>query len=1157
MSNKKRLFIFTSMFILGCAQNSFCQSLSNYRSKKILVSQDTTVIDSLSIIPNSFTISGFDTSSYKLLFSEGKLVLKEAVGTTINVTYKVFPFNVSKQLQRKIKNKNKDGPSYNPYNITKKNSVVSDIFGENTLNKSGSISRGINFGNTRDLSISSNLNLQLIGRVQDIEIAAAITDNNIPIQPEGNTQQLQDFDQVSVQFSKNGHKLIAGDYTLKESTDQFLRFNKKAQGLNYTGKFLSTKTKAENNINFGAAISRGKFGRNVIVGVEGNQGPYQLSGSENEQFIIILSGSEKIFIDGRRLKRGLENDYVIDYNSGDITFTSNQLITKDKRITVEFQYSDRNYSRTLFNLNNTFKISNKTSVNVKFYSEQDMKFQQLLQTLSSEDIALLSSVGDSLQDAVVQKTDSVEFNTNQVLYEKMDSVVDALTYEVYKYSTNPTKAIFQLSFSLVGKNKGYYVQEISAVNGRVYSWIAPVNNVPQGQYEPELQIISPKQKQMMTATVQHQFSNNIKYFIETAISNNNKNLFSSKHKEDDQGLAIKSALQFEKKLKSTGWELTGQQDYQLISKNFNAIERFRSTEFERNWNSSATSIQHNEHSFSLSMKLLKDKLLKSSIQSSYIDRGSSYQGLKNNAEINYNLWKGSSVHGKGSLLNTKGEFTHSNFIRHEVSITQNLKIINAKLFQKTENKLTRLNDTDSLLNATTSDNFKLFGIHLTNTTNKSTEFGLMYTHRLDYIPVNKQVKLATTADDYEFLFQKRNKKKNALLKFKSVFRQLHINDSSITYSKSENTLLNRLEFDFSLLKGMISSKSFFEIGTGNELKREFTYVQVTAGQGIYAWNDYNLDGVQQLNEFVTTNFTDLKEYIRVFLPSTNFIRTFNNQLTQTISVNPRRYLKQNSNTSKFISRFSNQTFLRLNQKNAKDNTAIVSVPFKGSIDDSTLISINSSFRSTIYFNRSNPIFGLNYSITDNQNKSLLLHGFDTRRLYSQIVSIRYNVIRSITVLVKVEQNQKSTFSQIFSSDDYEITSNNINPKIQFQSHSKFRIALKSEYKDKKNSPAYGTESSIYSSVGMETNYSMPKTGRLNFEFNFIKTSFHGNSDTEASSPLQFEMLEGLQVGNNYTWTARYQQTFKNNLQANVSYEGRSSPGFKVVHTGTFQIQLLF
>ena len=138
------------------------------------------------------------------------------------------------------------------------------------------------------------MNLKLAGTFQGIEILASITDNNIPIQPQGNTQTLQDFDKVFIQFSKDGHRLIAGDFQTKESNDIFLKYNKKAQGLSYTGKYASKlfKQPAALNIKSDVALSRGKFNRQSILGVEGNQGPYQLFGAENERFIIVLSGTE-------------------------------------------------------------------------------------------------------------------------------------------------------------------------------------------------------------------------------------------------------------------------------------------------------------------------------------------------------------------------------------------------------------------------------------------------------------------------------------------------------------------------------------------------------------------------------------------------------------------------------------------------------------------------------------------------------------------------------------------------------------------------------------------------------------------------------------------------------------------------------------------------
>ena len=205
--------------------DSHAQSLYNYRVKSLANLADTFYFDSLSIIPGSLIILDAENNlvsenSYWVDYPNAILALPPSYENRkfpLEMSYRVFPISFTAERTHKNATLLVPDPSEltDPFVYTYKKSG-SDIFGMGSINKSGSISRGVNFGNSQDVTINSSLDLRLAGKVSDnVSILAAITDDNIPIQPEGNTQQIQEFDKVFIQLYDKNTTLIAGDCELR------------------------------------------------------------------------------------------------------------------------------------------------------------------------------------------------------------------------------------------------------------------------------------------------------------------------------------------------------------------------------------------------------------------------------------------------------------------------------------------------------------------------------------------------------------------------------------------------------------------------------------------------------------------------------------------------------------------------------------------------------------------------------------------------------------------------------------------------------------------------------------------------------------------------------------------------------------------------------
>lgn len=1146
-----------SFLLFSVIPELFTQSFSNQRTVTLSLDSSKVRLDSLSIIPNTLTIIyGIEEGQFEVNDLTAILTVKDSsvLGSEIALGFRVFNFNLSETYQHKstdIMLKNIRHHQPNPIPITTFAEFMRD---EASFVSTGSISRGFAMGNNQDIVLNSTLNLQLAGMLsEELEISANITDRNLPIQPEGNTVMIQDFDRIFINLKyKNQYFLNAGDIDVNGRKSYFMSLNKRLLGMDLCAHSrIDTFNSIYNQV--GGGVNKGKFIRQQLTLVNGVQGPYKLKGEQNELNIIILSGSERLYLDGRLLTRGADQDYVMDYNTGEVTFTSRILITTEKRMVAEFQYRSDYYSHyTLFTINEfVHEKNNKLKIGVNFYHDQDQKNRSIQPELNNDQKIFLSGLGDNFEQAFYPRADSVTFNPNEILYIRTDTIVEGVHYEpIYIHSTDKENELYRLSFSLVGEQRGDYILDNSTANGRVFRWVAPVNNIPQGNYEPVVLLSTPKLVQLGTLSAEYTLRENSWIRGEFAISNRDQNTFSSIDDRDNVGFALKLAAFNKHKVfskKSENWIWENSANYEVLSKNFYTSESFREIEFARNFNLKEDySYQYAEHFLQFNTKLLHQKSGNVNYVLNFFSRPSNMNIFKNH--LNYDFKKnGFLLTGLNSFLTSKDSLQNSRFFQTNHHFSKTFRHIEIGLKEIAEINLFRHNHSDSLIGSSYA--FNEGKIFLKNNDTLAYLFGISYMNRIEYDPVDSLLSLRNIHHEVQAGFEI-NKLKNNRIKGNVTYRNSRISDSLRKVSH-ENFLTGSLEYNGRFAKSSIIFSTFYEMGSGLEQKRTFSYLRVADGQGTHTWNDYNENGIEELDEFEIAAFQDQANYVKIWVNTTEYITTSNNRFTQTIQLQPRNIWGQKSGFLKFLSRFSNVTTYQSSQKNRIEDNFSGYNPFNFGIEDSLLINNTINFFNNLSFNQIGKYWGIDYLTKINQDKNLLYYGFEQSRSNSHEIILRANPHKKILFRITYFNSFKSSTSEYSLNRTYDIEQNSIKGFIQYTHDNSIFTSLLYVYKTKSN--RIGWEQLWQHQVEGNINYRIANKANLVGSVQWSMINYNGAEN----SGISYEMLEGLYGGQNLLWSIGCQTSITDFLQIELSYNGRASEGNRAIHLANIQLRAHF
>ena len=300
-------------------------------------------------------------------------------------------------------------------------------------------------------------------------------------------------------------------------------------------------------------------------------------------------------------------------------------------------------------------------------------------------------------------------------------------------------------------------------------------------------------------------------------------------------------------------------------------------------------------------------------------------------------------------------------------------------------------------------------------------------------------------------------------------------------------------------------------------------------------------------------FPDQANFVRLTTITDEFIRTNNVGLTQSLRITPRAVWFNEKGFKKTLSKLSTISNIKITRKTREADGVSAWNPLQLNIADTALVAISSSLRNALFYNRGDAVYDIQLGQNDNRNRFVQTSGFESRRLSENYLQGRLNFGKTISTQIRLANGIRESDSEFFNNKDYKIRFFNIAPQFTLFVDQRFRTVLKYEFQNDQNELGENQEKSTRNEISLEATYNQSVKTALRLNASFIRIDYTG----EVNSPVGFAILNGLQNGQNFLWNVSLDRQLGQNIQLNISYEGRKTGTANIVHVGRAQISANF